>query len=61
MVTAVWIWRAWAKDRSRICDCGVAYANTAAEATAIAWRTLGGPWRGAVEEMQIERTDAVRP
>lgn len=53
-VRSIWLWRAWAKDRSRICDCGTARAYTEAEARSIAWVTLGGPWRRDVVEMQIE-------
>lgn len=54
-----WLWRAWAKDRSRICDCGTASADTESEARSIAWATLGGPWRGEAVEIQIERIGVV--
>lgn len=50
----VWIWRAWSADRDRICDCGTAAATTEAEATAIAWRCLGGPWAHLVVHVDVE-------
>lgn len=50
----VWLWRAWAKDRSRICDCGTVRATELGTARGIAWATLAGPWRHAVTEMQLE-------
>lgn len=58
----VWLWRAWAKDRSRICDCGT--VNTVsdgdiAEAKSIAWATLAGPWQSQVVEIQVERIGTV--
>lgn len=49
-----WLWRAWAEDRSRICDCGVVCATTEAAARTGAWVALGGPWRSQVVEMQVE-------
>ena len=51
---AIWLWRAWAGNRSRICDCGIVWASSESEATSNAWRTLGGPWKCQVIEMQVE-------
>lgn len=50
----VWLWRAWAKDRSRICDCGTVRATDIGMARGLAWATLAGPWRHDVTEMQLE-------
>ena len=35
----VWLWRAWAKDRSRICDCGTVNTISDGDVAAIGGRS----------------------
>jgi hypothetical protein len=58
----LWIWRAWSKDRKRICDCGTAWGATAADAEAVGWMTLAGPHADQVKEIEVRAvTSAVSP
>lgn len=49
----LWKWIAWSAGRDRICDCGTAWAKTAADAEAVGWMSLGGPWSDVVEKIEV--------
>jgi hypothetical protein len=51
---SVYKWVAWAANRSRICDAGVAFARTARDAEVIAQMSLGGPWMSEVVSFDVE-------
>lgn len=48
------LWRAWNAGRERICDCGIAKADTHAAAVQIARMCLGGPHMFAVSVFEVE-------
>lgn len=53
-MTTLYIWRAWSLGRARICDSGVAQADSAERAEEIARMCLGGPHAFEVVEIQVE-------
>ena len=50
----LYLWRAWSKDRERICDCGIANATDEDDAKQIASMCVGGPHWDQVWEIQVE-------
>lgn len=54
MSKQLFLWRAWNDGRERICDCGIANADTHDEAVAIARMCLGGPHRYSVTMFEVE-------
>lgn len=53
-MTIVWMWRAWNRDRSRICDCGTAFAADSQTAGGIALAAAGGPHRQEIESIDLD-------
>ncbi len=53
-MTTLYLWRAWSANRERICDSGIAQADSEDKARDIARMCLGGPHREDVVEFQVE-------
>jgi formylmethanofuran dehydrogenase subunit E len=51
----LWHWIAWNKGRERICDCGIARADSEAVARGIAAQCLGGPYMLEVETFDVRQ------
>lgn len=55
----LWQWIAWNKDRERICDCGVARAESETVARGVAWQCIGGPHMESITEIQVKKIEGV--
>ncbi len=54
----IWLWRAWNKDRERICDCGIVRAATEETARGIAWRCIGGPHMTSITSIEVSKVSS---
>lgn len=52
-----WLWRAWDAGKTRICDCGIVYAETADKAETYARMCVGGPWISQIASVVVEKVE----
>lgn len=52
--TTVWKFTAWNRERDRICDCGVVFADTESEARRWVTLIIGGPHASAIAHVDVE-------
>jgi len=49
----LWLWKAWSRGRTRLCDCGWVRAEDEKAARAYARSVVGGPWKELAAEFEI--------
>lgn len=50
----LWSWRAWSAERKRLCDAGYVWGESKGAALRNVYRTLGGPHRFEVKEVELD-------